>query len=72
VLGAGAIVLLKNVMSGLTERWLFILVAVYIVTILAAPQGLWNLGRRRSGASSGVPPGGAPAPLPDVAGEVRA
>ena len=44
VLGAGAIVLLKNVMSAYTARWLFILGIVYIVTILAAPQGLWNLG----------------------------
>jgi branched-chain amino acid transport system permease protein len=46
-LGAGAIVLLKNVISAYTERWLLILGTVYIVTILAAPQGLWNLGRRR-------------------------
>jgi branched-chain amino acid transport system permease protein len=48
VFGAGTIVLLKNVISGVTERWLFILGAVYIITILAAPQGLWNLGKRRS------------------------
>jgi len=46
VLGAGAIVLLKNVMSAYTARWLFVLGIVYIVTILGAPQGLWNLGRR--------------------------
>jgi branched-chain amino acid transport system permease protein len=46
VLGAGAIVLLKNVMSAYTARWLLILGIVYIVTILSAPQGLWNLGRR--------------------------
>lgn len=45
VLGAGAIVLLKHVMSAYTARWLFILGIVYIVTILAAPQGVWNLGR---------------------------
>ena len=45
MLGAGAIVLLKNVMSAYTARWLLILGIVYIVTILAAPQGLWNLGR---------------------------
>jgi branched-chain amino acid transport system permease protein len=50
VLGAGAIVLLKNVMSAYTARWLLVLGIVYIVTILWAPQGLWNLGdRRRSG-----------------------
>jgi len=43
VLGAGAIVLLKNVISAYTQRWLFILGTVYIVTIFCAPQGLWNL-----------------------------
>jgi branched-chain amino acid transport system permease protein len=46
-LGAGAIVLLKNVMSAYTERWLLILGAVYIIGILLAPQGLWNLRARR-------------------------
>ena len=45
VLGAAAIVLLKNVISAYTARWLLILGLVYIVTILAAPQGLWNLGK---------------------------
>ena len=48
VIGAGAIVLLKNVISAYTARWLLILGIVYIVTILAAPQGLWNLGRNRA------------------------
>ena len=42
-LGAGAIVLLKNVISAYTQRWLLILGTVYIVTILCAPQGLWNV-----------------------------
>jgi len=42
---AAAIVLLKNVMSAYTQRWLLILGAVYIVTTLAAPQGLWSLRR---------------------------
>ena len=42
-LGAAAIVLLKNVISAYTQRWLLILGAVYIATILAAPGGLWNL-----------------------------
>ena len=48
VIGAGAIVLLKNVISAYTARWLLTLGIVYIVTILAAPQGLWNLGRNRA------------------------
>ena len=46
VLGATAIVLLKNVMSAYTARWLLILGIVYIVAIIAAPKGVWNLGRR--------------------------
>jgi hypothetical protein len=45
VFGAGAIVLLKNVMSAYTARWLLVLGIVYIVTIMWAPQGLWNLGK---------------------------
>ena len=52
VIGAGAIVFLKNVMSAYTARWLLLLGIVYIVTILWAPQGLWNLGNRRSTRST--------------------
>jgi branched-chain amino acid transport system permease protein len=52
VLGAGAIVLLKNVISAYTQRWLLILGAIYILTILGAPQGLWNLGRNQSRGSA--------------------
>jgi branched-chain amino acid transport system permease protein len=47
VLGAGAIVLLKNVMSAYTARWLLVLGIVYIATIMWAPQGIWNLGRQK-------------------------
>ena len=46
VLGAGIIVLLKNVMSAYTARWLLILGIIYIVGIMAAPRGVWNLGDR--------------------------
>jgi branched-chain amino acid transport system permease protein len=48
VIGAGAIVLLKNVISAYTQRWLLILGTVYIITMLTAPQGLWNLRRAPS------------------------
>ena len=48
VLGAGAIVLLKNVMSAYTARWLLILGIVYIVAIMAAPKGVWNLGSKNA------------------------
>ena len=44
-LGAAAIVLLKNVISAYTQRWLLILGAVYVGTIMIAPQGLWNVRR---------------------------
>jgi branched-chain amino acid transport system permease protein len=43
VLGAGLIIMLENVISAYTQRWLLVLGGVYILTILAAPQGLWNL-----------------------------
>ena len=45
VIGAGAIVLLKNVISAYTQRWLLILGTIYIITMLGAPEGLWNLWR---------------------------
>jgi branched-chain amino acid transport system permease protein len=48
VLGAAALVVLKNVISAYTQRWLLILGTVYIVTILAAPQGLWNLTTKKT------------------------
>lgn len=48
VLGAGTIVLLKNVISAYTQRWLLILGTVYIVAILVAPKGVWNLKRSRT------------------------
>ena len=42
-LGAGIIVFLKNFISAYTQRWLIIVGAIYILTILYAPQGLINL-----------------------------
>ena len=42
-LGAATIVLLKNVISAYTQRWLLVLGIIYIVTMLGAPDGLWNL-----------------------------
>jgi len=42
-LGAGMIVFLKNFISAYTQRWLLILGAIYILTILYAPQGFMNL-----------------------------
>ncbi|MFN0070280.1 MAG: branched-chain amino acid ABC transporter permease [Chloroflexota bacterium] len=40
LLGAGAIVFLRNVVSGMTDRWLLILGAVYVLVVLFAPRGI--------------------------------
>jgi len=39
-LGAGVIVLLKNLVSVYTQRWLLILGAIYVLTIIYAPDGI--------------------------------
>jgi branched-chain amino acid transport system substrate-binding protein len=44
--GAGAIVLLKNLASVYTHRWLLILGAVYIGTIIYAPDGIVGAARQ--------------------------
>src|SRR5262245_17981493 len=45
-LGAGVIVLLKNLVSVYTHRWLLILGAVYIGTIVYAPEGIVGAARQ--------------------------
>ena len=45
-LGAGIIVFLKNLVSVYTHRWLLILGAVYILTIVYAPDGILGAVRR--------------------------
>ncbi|MFH1487737.1 MAG: branched-chain amino acid ABC transporter permease [Pseudomonadota bacterium] len=42
-IGAGLIVFLKNFISSYTERWLLIIGAIYILTIMYAPGGLGGL-----------------------------
>jgi branched-chain amino acid transport system permease protein len=49
--GAGVIVLLKNLVSVYTERWLLILGAIYVLTILYAPEGI--VGAVRQGLKGG-------------------
>jgi branched-chain amino acid transport system permease protein len=53
-LGAGVIVFLKNFVSVYTQRWLLILGAVYVLTIMYAPEGI-------IGAVKQLVKGGAPA-----------
>jgi branched-chain amino acid transport system permease protein len=38
--GAALIVLLQNIISGYTERWLIVLGVIYILVALFAPRGL--------------------------------
>jgi branched-chain amino acid transport system permease protein len=47
-LGAGIIVFLKNLVSIYTHRWLSILGAVYILTIVYAPEGILGAIKRRT------------------------
>jgi branched-chain amino acid transport system permease protein len=47
VIGAFGIVLLENVISGYTERWLLILGIIYVLVIVFAPQGIYSPMRRR-------------------------
>lgn len=46
-LGAGIIIFLQNFLSAFTERWLIVIGAVYILTILYLPQGIMALKVRR-------------------------
>jgi branched-chain amino acid transport system permease protein len=51
VLGAVIIVMLENLVTYVTERWLLVLGIIYVLVTLFAPQGLWPLlFRRRKGA----------------------
>ena len=47
-LGAAIIILLKNLVSVYTHRWLLILGAVYILTIVYAPEGILGAVKRRT------------------------
>jgi len=61
-LGAFVIVLLKNLVSVYTHRWLLILGAVYIGTIVYAPEGIVGLLRDRLKARVRAPLRPAPSP----------
>ncbi len=45
-LGAAVITLTKNLASGYTEHWMIILGAIYIGTVILAPQGVYRLFKR--------------------------
>lgn len=47
ILGAALIVLMENIISGFTERWLLILGIIYVLVIVLAPHGLLGPLKRR-------------------------
>jgi branched-chain amino acid transport system permease protein len=42
-IGAAIIILIKNIVSGYTEHWMIILGAVYMATVMLAPQGVYRV-----------------------------
>ena len=52
-IGAGVIVLLENVISAHTERWLLVLGGVYVIVTLFAPRGLMGLAQQYAQRRSG-------------------
>jgi branched-chain amino acid transport system permease protein len=48
-IGAAIITFLKNFVSGYTEHWMIILGAIYIATVILAPQGVYPLFQRLFG-----------------------
>jgi branched-chain amino acid transport system permease protein len=40
LIGSGVIVFLRNIVSGMTDRWLLILGAIYVLVVLFAPRGI--------------------------------
>lgn len=45
-LGAAIVVLLENILSSYTQRWLTILGTIYVLVVLFTPEGLWMRIRR--------------------------
>lgn len=54
IVGAGLVVVVKNVVSGFIERWNFLLGAIFVAIVILMPEGLvpgtarlWRLARRK-------------------------
>jgi branched-chain amino acid transport system permease protein len=65
IVGAGLVVVVKNVVSGFIERWNFLLGAVFVAIVILMPEGLvpgtarlwrlaWRKRERRDGVISGA------------------
>jgi branched-chain amino acid transport system permease protein len=53
LLGAGIVVFLSNGLSAVTQRWVLILGAIYVLIVMYAPDGLVGLGRRLAARAKG-------------------
>ena len=71
VVGAGLVVMMKNVASAYIERWNFVLGAIFVVIVVFMPEGLvpgtrrlwrWATAARRPPAPAGLPASGARTP----------
>ena len=69
IVGAGLVVMMKNVASAYIERWNFVLGAIFVVIVVFMPEGLvpgtarlwrWATGAWRSRAPAPLPAPGAP------------
>ena len=43
IIGAASIVILENIISAYTQRWLFILGVIYVLVVMFAPKGILGL-----------------------------
>lgn len=73
VLGSGFVVLLRNVLSAYTERWMVVFGALYVLVAMFMPRGvvaaLGDLARRWRGAGNALRP--EPAPQKAMGGRGR-
>jgi branched-chain amino acid transport system permease protein len=53
LLGAGIVVFLSNGLSAVTQRWVLVLGAVYVLIVMYAPDGLVGLGKRLAARVAG-------------------
>jgi branched-chain amino acid transport system permease protein len=68
IVGAGLVVVVKNVVSGFIERWNFLLGAIFVAIVILMPEGLvpgtvrlWRLAWRKRERGASATTGGAEA-----------
>ena len=69
IVGAGLVVVVKNVVSGFIERWNFLLGAVFVAIVILMPEGLvpgtarlWRLAWRKRARRDVIPGVAEPSP----------